>query len=53
MFKVNYKYANHPKPETVYSVRKADNGTTEFLMYQFGEWKWRDADNYEPWQEEI
>lgn len=53
MFKVKWKYDVKSKPEAVYAVRKADNGTTEFLMYQFGRWYWRDADSYEPWEEET
>lgn len=53
MFKVKYKYDRNPKLEIVYSVRKADDGTTEFLMFQYGEWYWRDADFYEPWEEEV
>lgn len=48
MFKVKWKYDWNLKPDTVYSVRKADDGTTEFLMFQFGGWYWRDADSYEP-----
>lgn len=52
MFKVKYKYDRNPKAEIVYSVRTADDGTTEFLMFQFGGWYWRDADSYEPWEEE-
>lgn len=50
MFKVKWKYCPS-KPESVYAVRKADDGTTEFLMYQYGGWYWRDADSYEPWCE--
>ncbi len=53
MFKVKYKYDRNPKPDIVYSVRKADDGTTEFLMFQFGGWYWRDADSYEPWEDEA
>ena len=53
MFKVKCKYIRNPKPLIVYSVRKADNGTTEFLLFQCGEWYWRDADAYEPWEEEV
>ncbi len=53
MFKVKFKYDRHSKPDIVYSVRKADDGITEFLMYQFGEWYWRDANAYEPWEDEA
>ena len=53
MFKVKYKYDKNPKPEIVYSVRKADNGITEFLMFRYGEWCWCDANLYEPWEEEA
>ena len=53
MFKVKYKYDRNPKPEMVYCVRKADDGTTEFLMFQFGEWYWADAYNFEPWEDEA
>lgn len=52
MFKVKWKYDKNSKPEIVYSVRKADNGTTEFLMFRFGEWYWVDADSFEPCVEE-
>lgn len=51
MFKVKYKYDRNPKPEIIYSVHRGDDGTTEFLMFQFGEWCWRDADSYKPWEE--
>lgn len=37
MFKVKYKYGMDPKPYIVYSVRKADDETTEFLMFQYGD----------------
>lgn len=53
MFKVYYKYDRHPKPEIVYAVRKADDGTIDFLMFKYETWGWVDADNYEPWQEEV
>lgn len=53
MFKVKHKYDRNPKPDIVYSVRKADDGTTEFLMFHFGGWCWRDADSYEPWEDEV
>ena len=53
MFKVKYKYDRNSKPDIVYSVRKADDGTTEFLMYKYGTWGWVNSDNYEPWEEEA
>ena len=53
MFKVKYKYDTNPKPEIVYSARKADDGTVEFLMFQYGGWYWCDADSYEPWEDEA
>ena len=52
MFKVKFKYAKNPKPQIVYSVHKADDGTTEFLMFQFEGRFWRNADMYEPCEEE-
>lgn len=52
MFKVKYKYDRNAKPDIVYSVRKAEDGSTEFFMFQFGEWYWRDADSYEPLEED-
>lgn len=53
MFKVKYKYDRNPKPEIIYSVRKADDGTTEFLMFKYGTWGWVDADSYEPLEDEA
>ena len=52
MFKVKDKYCySNPKSYVVYSVRKADDGTTEFLMFTFGGWHWFNADYYEPLEE--
>lgn len=53
MFKVKWKYNKNSKPEIVYSVRKMNSDITEFLMYQFGGWYWRDADSYEPLEDEV
>ena len=53
MFKVKYKYDRNAKPDIVYSVRKAYDGTTEFLIFESGRWYWYDADFYEPWEEET
>lgn len=53
MFKVKWKYDVKSKPETVYAVQRFDDGDTYFLMYQFGEWCWRNADSYEPPKEKA
>lgn len=53
MFKVKFKYDKNSKAEIVYSVRKADDGTTEFLVFRFGRWNWYDANFYEPCEEEA
>ena len=53
MFRVRFRYDMNPEPDLVYSVRKADDGTTEFLMYKHGGWYWFDADLCEPWEDEV
>jgi hypothetical protein len=52
MFKVKFKYLDEPHIYTVYCVRRADNGTTDILIYDAGEWRWRSACFYEPCEEE-
>lgn len=51
MFKVKCKYDVKGKPEAVYAVKRFDDGETYFLMYNFGEWDWRNSNIYEPWEE--
>lgn len=51
LLKVKWKYDVNGKPEIVYAVQRFDDGDTYFLMYQLGEWCWRNADSYMPEEE--